>query len=93
MSTRITVPSVQGRKVRRGDVPLVMVTAYDAPGARMADAAGIDMILVGDSCAMVVHGHPNTLFRPNRRWRRCSHIKKVSESRCTASKAPANTSH
>ena len=32
-----------------GDDPLVMVTAYDAPGARMADDAGIDMILVGDS--------------------------------------------
>jgi len=61
MSTRITVPSVQGRKVRRGDVPLVMVTAYDAPGARMADAAGIDMILVGDSVAMVVLGYENTL--------------------------------
>ena len=40
MSTRITVPSVQGRKVRRGDVPLVMVTAYDAPGARMAQDFG-----------------------------------------------------
>ena len=61
MSTRITVPSVQGRKVRRGDVPLVMVTAYDAPGARMADAAGIDMILVGDSVAMVVLGYEDTL--------------------------------
>lgn len=61
MSTRITVPSVQGRKVRRGDVPLVMVTAYDAPGARMADAAGIDMILVGDSLAMVVLGYEDTL--------------------------------
>ncbi len=61
MSARTTVPSVQGRKVRRGDVPLVMVTAYDAPGARMADAAGIDMILVGDSLAMVVLGYDDTL--------------------------------
>jgi len=61
MSARLTVPSVQGRKVRRGDVPLVMVTAYDAPGARMADAAGIDMILVGDSVAMVVLGYDDTL--------------------------------
>ena len=61
MSARITVPSVQGRKVRRGDVHLVMVTAYDAPSARMADAAGIDMILVGDSVAMVVLGYEDTL--------------------------------
>jgi 3-methyl-2-oxobutanoate hydroxymethyltransferase len=61
MSARTTVPSVQGRKVRRGDVPLVMVTAYDAPGARMADAAGVDMILVGDSLAMVVLGYDDTL--------------------------------
>lgn len=61
MSARTTVPSVQGRKVRRGDVPLVMVTAYDAPGARMADEAGIDLILVGDSVAMVVLGYDDTL--------------------------------
>ena len=61
MSARTTVPSVQGRKTRRGDVPLVMVTAYDAPGARMADEAGIDLILVGDSVAMVVLGYEDTL--------------------------------
>lgn len=61
MAARSTVPSVRGRKVRRGDVPLVMVTAYDAPSARMVDAAGIDIILVGDSVAMVVLGHEDTL--------------------------------
>ena len=38
-----------------------MVTAYDAPGARMADEAGVDMILVGDSLAMVVLGYDDTL--------------------------------
>jgi len=38
-----------------------MVTAYDAPSARMVDAAGIDIILVGDSVAMVVLGHDDTL--------------------------------
>lgn len=41
--------------------PLVMVTAYDAPSARAVDAAGADMILVGDSVAMVVLGYENTL--------------------------------
>ena len=38
-----------------------MLTAYDHPTAKQINDAGIDMILVGDSCAMVVHGHPNTL--------------------------------
>ncbi len=38
-----------------------MVTAYDAPGARIADCAGVDMILVGDSLAMVVLGYEDTL--------------------------------
>lgn len=41
--------------------PLVMVTAYDAPSARVVDAAGVDMILVGDSVAMVVLGYEDTL--------------------------------
>jgi 3-methyl-2-oxobutanoate hydroxymethyltransferase len=44
----------------RGD-RIVMVTAYDAPGARFADGAGIDIVLVGDSAAMVVLGHESTV--------------------------------
>ena len=40
---------------------MVMLTAYDAPGARMVDQAGVDMILVGDSVAMVVLGYEDTL--------------------------------
>jgi hypothetical protein len=58
---RTTAPSVRTRKVRGGDAPLVMVTAYDAPGARMADEAGVDLLLVGDSVAMVVLGYDDTL--------------------------------
>ena len=61
MATPITAPSVRARKVRTGSEPLVMVTAYDAPSARMADAAGVDIILVGDSVAMVVLGYEDTL--------------------------------
>jgi 3-methyl-2-oxobutanoate hydroxymethyltransferase len=38
-----------------------MVTAYDAPGARLADEVGIELILVGDSAAMVVLGHDSTV--------------------------------
>jgi 3-methyl-2-oxobutanoate hydroxymethyltransferase len=60
MSTR-TAPAIRARKVRQGGEPLVMVTAYDAPGARQAHAAGVDMILVGDSLAMVVLGYDDTL--------------------------------
>jgi 3-methyl-2-oxobutanoate hydroxymethyltransferase len=60
-SKKITAPVVRGSKVRLGSDPLVMVTAYDAPGARMASEAGVDMILVGDSLAMVVLGYDDTL--------------------------------
>jgi len=58
MAQQCTVPAVRARK---GGVPLVMVTAYDAPTARIADEAGVDMILVGDSVAMVVLGYEDTL--------------------------------
>lgn len=59
MSDRsVTVRDVRSAK---GDTPLVMVTAYDAPGARIADDAGVDMILVGDSVANVVLGYDTTL--------------------------------
>lgn len=60
-SPRMTVPAVRDRKVAHGAEPLVMVTAYDAPGARIADEAGVDLILVGDSLAMVVLGYDDTL--------------------------------
>src|SRR5918993_400275 len=61
MRTKLTAPAIRARKVRDGCEPLVMVTAYDAPGARMADEAGVDLILVGDSVAMVVLGYDDTL--------------------------------
>ena len=41
--------------------PIVMVTAYDAPGGRLADDAGADLVLVGDSAAMTVLGHDSTV--------------------------------
>ncbi len=45
---------------RRGQ-KIVMVTAYDAPSGRLADEAGVDLVLVGDSAAMTVLGHDSTV--------------------------------
>lgn len=61
MGSRMTAPAVRSRKVATGCAPLVMVTAYDAPGARLVDEGGADLILVGDSLAMVVLGYDDTL--------------------------------
>jgi 3-methyl-2-oxobutanoate hydroxymethyltransferase len=58
MSQKLTAPAVRARK---GGSPIVMVTAYDFPGARVLDEAGVDVILVGDSVAMTVLGHDDTL--------------------------------
>jgi len=56
---KLPLPEVAEMK-RRGD-RIVMITAYDAPSGRIADAAGVDLILVGDSAAMVVLGHDSTV--------------------------------
>ncbi|MGQ0743324.1 MAG: 3-methyl-2-oxobutanoate hydroxymethyltransferase [Acidimicrobiales bacterium] len=50
-----------GLRNRKGRGSVVMLTAYDVPTARIADSAGADVILVGDSVAMVVLGHADTL--------------------------------
>jgi 3-methyl-2-oxobutanoate hydroxymethyltransferase len=56
---RMTLPELAEMK-RRGE-KIVMVTAYDAPSGRLADAAGIELLLVGDSAAMTVLGHDSTV--------------------------------
>ena len=56
---KVTVPWVTAA-AERGE-RLVMVTAYDYPQGRTADEAGVDIVLVGDSLAMVVLGHADTL--------------------------------
>ncbi len=57
--SRVTTRTFAARKA--AGEPIVMVTAYDAPGARLADEAGVDSILVGDSLGMVVLGMDDTL--------------------------------
>jgi 3-methyl-2-oxobutanoate hydroxymethyltransferase len=54
-----SAPDVAARK--GSGTPLVMVTAYDAPSARVVEEAGVDLILVGDTLAMVVLGYDDTL--------------------------------
>ncbi|MBZ0270262.1 3-methyl-2-oxobutanoate hydroxymethyltransferase [bacterium] len=55
----VTIKTILGLK-RRGE-RIAMVTAYDYHSARVVDAAGVEMILVGDTLGMVVQGHENTL--------------------------------
>ena len=55
----MTLPRLAEKK-RLGE-PIVMVTAYDYPSAQVAEAAGVDLVLVGDSGAMTVLGYPSTV--------------------------------
>jgi 3-methyl-2-oxobutanoate hydroxymethyltransferase len=64
MSTRprtgkLPLPELVDMKQRQDKI--VMVTAYDAPAARIADEAGVELILVGDTAAMVMLGHESTI--------------------------------
>ena len=57
--SKVTVPSLLEKKQQRQ--PIVALTAYDYASARLVDEAGLDVVLVGDSLAMVMQGHENTL--------------------------------
>ncbi|MFN8138379.1 MAG: 3-methyl-2-oxobutanoate hydroxymethyltransferase [Fimbriimonadales bacterium] len=57
MSDKITAPKIRGMKGQR----IVAVTAYDAPSARIADLAGVDIVLVGDSVGNTVIGYDSTI--------------------------------
>jgi len=56
---KITIPELYAMR-ERGE-KISWLTAYDFPTASMMDQAGIEIILVGDSAAMTMHGHPNTM--------------------------------
>jgi 3-methyl-2-oxobutanoate hydroxymethyltransferase len=57
--TKVTMPALA--EMKRQGKPISALTAYDYATARLVDEAGIDLLLVGDSLAMVVLGHENTL--------------------------------
>jgi 3-methyl-2-oxobutanoate hydroxymethyltransferase len=57
--TKVTIPALA--EMKRQGKPISALTAYDYATSRLVDEAGIDLVLVGDSLAMVVMGHDNTL--------------------------------
>ncbi len=60
MSERAPVTLPRLAEMKEAGEPIVMVTAYDYPSARVAEEAGVDLVLVGDTAAMVVLGYPGT---------------------------------
>src|SRR5271156_3167075 len=58
---RVTVPSLRDRKRRNGEAPIVMVTAYDEPSARIVDSAGVVLLLGGVSVANNFLGYEDAL--------------------------------
>jgi 3-methyl-2-oxobutanoate hydroxymethyltransferase len=58
-TTKVTIPALA--EMKRQSKPIAALTAYDYATSRLVDEAGIDLVLVGDSLAMVVLGHDNTL--------------------------------
>jgi len=75
----LSAPQLRARKRRTGAAPLVMVTAYDEPGARLSAQAGVDVLLVGDSVANVVLGHEDTLHVTIEEM--CHHVRAVAAAK------------
>lgn len=60
MQPKDALSPVECRNLKSRGVPIAVLTAYDYPGARLLEEAGVDWILVGDSLGMVVLGYPDT---------------------------------
>ncbi len=61
MTTSQKVSILDFQKKKEAHQPITMLTAYDYPGAILVDEAGTDIVLVGDSLAMTILGHPDTV--------------------------------
>ena len=59
VTKKVTIPYLRLKK--QDGRPITMLTAYDYPSAQLVDEAGVDIILVGDSLAMTMLGHPDTV--------------------------------
>jgi 3-methyl-2-oxobutanoate hydroxymethyltransferase len=59
VSPRLTIRDIQKMKQERQ--PIVMLTAYDASSARLSEAAGVPMLLVGDTLGIMIQGHSSTV--------------------------------
>ncbi len=77
---KVTAPAVV--ELKRQGRPVVVVTAYDHPTARLADEAGVDVLLVGDSLGTVVLGYDSTL--PVTMEDMLHHVKAVTRARPAA---------
>jgi 3-methyl-2-oxobutanoate hydroxymethyltransferase len=77
---KVTVRTIREMKARRERI--VSVTAYDFPTARLADEAGVDLILVGDSLGMVVLGYESTI--PVTMAEMSHHVRAVARARPAA---------
>ena len=55
------LPLTELREMKQRGDPIVMVTAYDYPSGRLVDAAGVDLVLIVDTAAMVVMGYDGTV--------------------------------
>ena len=81
---KVTVPELMQRKTLAAGSPnkkITCLTAYDYPMGRLVDEAGVDVVLVGDSLAMVMLGHESTL--PLTLEEALHHTKAVASSRFT----------
>jgi len=76
MRNKITAPTIAAMK---SVSPITAITAYDFPTARVANEANVDIILVGDSLAMVVLGHDDTLGLTTEQM--CHHVSAVANAK------------